>query len=370
MTQSQKAGSGSSQVQVHGDVINQTFQLGPTKQEMEVALREEGDRILDTIRKEVAATYVAEGQVVAQSRIGLFDQKLLDVLAHEGTLDALKDPAFQVLLKRAQIGAASTEREADYDLLANLLGERTRDGDRRARASIARAVDVVDSLDDAALQGLTLLFYLWDLQPGQGDIETGLDFYSRGLGKIGFDILPMGEGWLDHIDILGLARIERTGSQTLKNFQEKFAAAVPGYTCRGVAEDQALNVEKKFLDEAGVEFKLVPHYLKPGYLRLPYARIESLKANIESPPLSSKQQQRAVEIAISDTGIDQHDPDVVPRFVEAVDARPELAACAAWWNQIPYPPIRTSAGTAVGYSNAARFISMAGVPPLHEYLLR
>jgi hypothetical protein len=105
MTQSQKAGSGSSQYQVNGNVVHQTIQMGPSRQEMEVALREEGDRILDTIRNEVAATYVAEGVAVAEARIDLFDAKLLDVLTNEGTLHAPRDPGFQMILKKAQMAA-------------------------------------------------------------------------------------------------------------------------------------------------------------------------------------------------------------------------------------------------------------------------
>lgn len=369
MTQSQKAGAGSSQTQIHGDV-HQTFQIGPTREEMVVALREEGDRIMDTIRQEIASTYVAEGVALASTRIGKFDAKLLDVLSDEGTLQALKDPAFQVLLKKAQIGAASSERDEDYDLLASLLGERTKDSDRRARASIAKAVEVVDSLDDAALQGLTMLFFMWDLSPASGDMEVGLDGYSRDMERIGHDLLPEGRGWLDHLDILGLARVDQSGAQTLKPFEEKFARSVTGYTCKGVAEADVPAVEQRFEIEAGVAFRLIPHVLKPGYFRLAFADAASLKRGLERTPLTEEKREQAMTIAISEVGINEHDPELMPRWIEFLDARPGLAACRAWWNQIPYPPLRTSVGTAIGYSNASRFINMSNIPPLHAYLSR
>lgn len=369
MTQSQKAGAGSSQTQYLGDV-HQTFQIGPTRDEMVVALREEGDRIMDTIRQEIVSTYVSEGVAVAGARIDKFDARLLDVLSDEGSLQALKDPAFQVLLKKAQIGAASSERDDDYDLLANLLGERTKDSDRRARASIAKAVEVVDSLDDPALQGITMLFFMWDLRPANGDIEKGIDGYSRDMENIGCDLLPMGRGWLDHIDILGLARIDQSGAQTLKPFEEKLARSVTGYTCKGVAEDGVLALEHRFESEAGVAFKLVPHTLKPGYFRLPFADAGSLESGLARAVLSEEQRERALSIAVSELGIDELDPDLIPRFAEFLDARPALAACRAWWNQIPYPPFRTSVGTAIGYSNASRFMDMSNIPPLHAYLTR
>lgn len=369
MTQSQKAGAGSSQTQIHGDV-HQTFQVGPSREEMVVALREEGDRIMDTLRQEIAQSYVAEGVAVAGGRIDQFDAKLLDVLTEGESLQALKDPAFQVLLKKAQIGAASTEREDDYELLASLLGERTRDGDRRARASIAKAVEVVDSLDDSALQGLTILFYLWDLRPGARSVDTGLDNYSRALGEIGCHMLPMGDGWLDHIDILGLARVDRSGAQTLKPFEEKLALTVPGYTGKGVHEDLRKGVEERFRDEAGVSLKLVPHELKPGYYRMPFSDIEGLQAALDQTSLYPEEKQKVLDIATAEVGIREHDPAVLDSFRQAMDARPELAVCRAWWNQIPHPPLRTSIGTAIAYSNAARLTSMANVPPLHAYLNR
>lgn len=368
MTQSQKAGAGSSQTQIHGDV-HQTFQIGPTREEMVVALREEGDRILDTIRNEVASNYVAEGVALAGERIERFDKKLLDVLTDEGTLQALKDPAFQVVLKKAQMGAATTEREADHELLASLLGERTRDDDRRVRASIARAVDVVDSLDDSALQGLTILFYLWDFRPGANAMDAGLDSYSRSLGEIGCDILPKGDGWLDHIDILGLAWVDRSGAQTLKPFEEKLARTVPGYTCRGVAEDLKQSMEDRFR-EAGVAMSLRPHELKPGFYRLPFSDLESLDGLLKRSPLDGAQRQTVLDIATSEFGLDEHDPSVLDNFRQALDERPELAVCRAWWNQIPHPPIRTSIGTAIAYSNAARLTSLTNAPPLTAYLTR
>lgn len=370
MTQTQKAGSGSSQYQVNGDIVHQTFQMGPSRQEMEVALREEGDRILETIRKEVAATYVAEGVSLAAERIGSFDDKLLDVLAEEGTLQALKDPAFQFVLKKAQMGAATTEREGDHELLASLLGERSRDDDRRARASIARAVDVVDSLDDSALQGLTILFYLWDFRPGASGMDAGLDNFSRSLGEIGCDVLPQGDGWLDHIDILGLARVDRSGAQTLKPFEEKLAITNSGYTCSGVSEDQKQSVEYKFMSEAAVEIRLVPHELKAGYYRLPFSDEQSLDGALKGTPLDATQRQRALDIANLECGIDKHDPLLVESFRQAMDKRPDLAVCRAWWNQIPHPPMRTSIGTAIAYSNASRLTDLTSAPPLHAYLTR
>jgi hypothetical protein len=337
---------------------------------MEVALREEGDRILETIRKEVAATYVAEGASLAAERIERFDDKLLNVLADEGTLQALKDPAFQFALKRAQMGAATTEREGDHELLASLLGERSRDDDRRVRASIARAVDVVDSLDDSALQGLTILFYLWDFRPAANNMDAGLDNYDRSLGEIGCDMLPHGDGWLDHIDVLGLARVDRSGAQTLKPFEEKLAISTPGYTCSGVPEDQKHIIEKRFLDEADIQVALVPHELKPGFFRLPFSDLENLSAALHRTPLEAAQQQRVLDIANLECGIDKYDPTLVDSLRQEMDKRPNLAVCRSWWNQIPHPPIRTSVGTAIAYSNASRLTGMINVPPLNAYLVR
>lgn len=142
-TQGQKAGSGSNQVQVAGDLV---IVQGVTE--------ERALQIARDAARDIISEYSAESHQVADERISKFDQAMVRNLSQSDLLGALGDPALQVTLRKAQIGAASTEREADYEILAALIDDRAkRSSDRPVRAGINRAVEVVDQLDDAALGG-------------------------------------------------------------------------------------------------------------------------------------------------------------------------------------------------------------------------
>lgn len=130
--QLQSAGENAQQIQVAGDFI-----FGDTEQR--------AAEIAADVAREVVAQYTIEASDIASARVSAFDARLVTHMESLELLEAFRDPAFQMLLRKAQIGAASTDREEDYDLLARLLSERAQQQERRHKASIARAVEVVAS---------------------------------------------------------------------------------------------------------------------------------------------------------------------------------------------------------------------------------
>ena len=120
--QKQEAGDGSQQLQVGGGLTvnngvlvtgNATFNNGITVDELK--------QIKEIFNIQHQYTYKEITDIAfetADKRIGEFEKRFEPRIIHiENALLSFADPAFQILLRHAQLSAASTEREADYDLL-------------------------------------------------------------------------------------------------------------------------------------------------------------------------------------------------------------------------------------------------------------
>ena len=205
--QIQEAGDNSKQLQAKNMIVN--FGID------EKRARE----IYQEMNEQVRSDYTKEALTTANSRITEFENRLLPKMeAIDGALEAFADPSFQLLLVEAQKTAASTERPADYDILAELLIHRFQTGENRiARAGISRAVEIVDEISDDALLGLTVTYSVKSFTPVSGNIHQGLDTLNDIFGKLFYDKLPSGNEWLDHLDILNAARINPSGK--FKNYK-------------------------------------------------------------------------------------------------------------------------------------------------------
>ena len=111
--QRQEGGAGSQQIQVAGDLI----QVNGVTEERAVEIAREQSRI-------AIQEFTADAADEASVRINKFDEKIVDDLSARDLLDTLADPGFQILLRKAQLQAASTPDEVDYELLSKLLSER------------------------------------------------------------------------------------------------------------------------------------------------------------------------------------------------------------------------------------------------------
>lgn len=340
--QNQRGGPNSQQIQVAGDLV---LLQGVTE--------ERAKEIAADAARKVVEELTTEAGVNAAGRIGAFDEALVEKLALAGELGVFADPAFHVILKRAQLGAASSEREADYDMLAELLTDRARRGqDRKVRAGIHRAIEIVDQVDDEALAGLTVLQAASQFRPTSGDPEAGLDAFESLFEELITGDLPTGMEWIDHLEILDTVRISQVS--TLKKFEVYFPAQVPGYVCRGLeAGSDAARIVREKANGAGLRISLVDHLFRPGFLRLPYVSVLDLEQKF-SDHLTPEQRQSATEIARDLVGIDVVEQSAVPLLMEQLDQRPHLKRLREWWNQIPVAVTVTSAGRVLARSNAKR----------------
>lgn len=313
--------------------------------------------------------YSKEAFHIANSRVSEFENSLMPKIAKvEGALEAFADPSFQLLLIEAQKIAASTEREADYDLLSELLIHRFQKGSNRiTRAGINLAVGIVDKVSDEALLGLTVAHAVASFTPLTGGINQGLNVLDGLFGKLFFSELPKGQEWVDHLDVLNAVRLNSVGS--LKKLKQYYTERLHGYVDEGINKNSENH--KKAI---GILLKnslpiniLVDHELNGEYVRIivPYkegidsiqimdSRIENGKMVSFASKMTALQIESVKEIYalyVKDAKVKEAN---LNKFMDAWDSRSNLRVLREWWDKIPTSFTLTSVGKVLAHSNAQR----------------
>jgi hypothetical protein len=306
-----------------------------------------------------------EANRIAQGRNEKFSEKLIDRMVKKHALDAFADPSFQVLLVEAQKRAASSERECDYDLLAELMVRRFESGgDRLERAGVSKAVEIVDQVSDEALLGLTIVHAVLQFVPMSGGISSGLKVLNDLYGKLLYAELPVGSGWLDHLDILGAIRISALGG--VKPFEECLIQKLPGYMVEGIekgSEDFNRAIDK--LQSVGLGDKvLIDHELTKDRVRLALVgeeQIRDLRVIRDGLPARSatQEQQEALRDVFALSNQKQISKQ---RVVEEIEKYPSMKLIREWWNKLENGLRITSIGQVLAHANAQRIDST--LPPL------
>lgn len=359
--QSQNAGDNAQQIQVGGNLI--------------IGIDEK--RAREIYQEQYAITkqdFTQEALATANERVRQFEEKFIpQMLAVQERLSAFTDPGFQFLLGEAQKTAAGTEREADYELLSELLINRVEKGqNRQTRTGINRAVEIVGDIDDDALLGLTVCHTISSVYPQIGNIEIGLDSLDNLFEKIVYRPLPKGDLWLDHLDMLDTIRIH--SFTRLNKIQEIYREPLEGYMAMGIKagsdnHHKTLEVLQKALLPLGL---LTEHVLNPGYMRLDIAhRLEIQNLNIfyhkiingmveEYTQLISDDQKQALHFIykLYEQGNNSEKQDlkehISRRFMEEWDKRPHLRMLREWWDTIPAAFQITTVGKVLAHANAQR----------------
>lgn len=355
--QIQEAGDNSNQLQASNMIVN-------------IGIDEKRAReIYQEMNLQLKKDYTQEALNIANARVAEFENKLLPKMeAVDGALESFADPSFQLLLVEAQKTAASTERPADYDLLSELLIHRFQKGNNRIiRAGISRAVEIVDEISDEALLGLTVFHSVSSFFPASGSIQIGLNTLNDLFGKIFYAKLPVGNDWLDHLDILDAIRVSNFG--TLKKLNEYYSLMLNGYVDVGI-EKNSENYHKavEILNNAGLPQNiLIDHELNSDFVRIPIPNKEHINTltlqltifqngqpTIIKTPLSDAQKNAInslYELYKADNNIKQRN---VKKFMEEWDKLPNLKILREWWEGIGVSLQLTSVGKVLAHSNAQR----------------
>lgn len=313
--------------------------------------------------------FTADAYACANARVQQFENSLIPkMLQIETALSAFSDPAFQFLLASAQRTAAATERNADYDMLSELLICRIEKGQsRKTRAGISRAVEIVDKIDDDALCALTVCHAVNKLVPKANGCKEGLKVLSDLFGKLIYMELPLGMDWIDHLDILDTVRINTFGKP--KKIGEYYPDKLKGYSAAGI-DTRTDNYQKALELLSSINLNssvLIANELLPNYVRLPVvnrAKIKQLNRSstkiVNGVVTEVFERLSENDIAVleniwglytTDTTIVQN---VITAFMSEWDSYPSLKMLHTWWDSLPCVFDITHVGTVLAHTNARR----------------
>lgn len=333
LEQLQKAGDNSTQIMVAGN--------------LNTGISEEQAR--DICRAECAIAlqnWAFQAGAFAEARIKKLEDKVLPkMLSYDKNLSVFGDPGFQILLRKAQIAAATSERENDYEILADLLLHRAEQNQNRERKlGIAKAIEVVDQIDEVALISLSVVYAIAKYTPVSTRLHEGLKDLNDLYGKIiDNNSLPTDSSWMEHLDLLSAIRLSPQGINSFKKMEVYMPEQLKYYFEVGLKKDSdeyRLVIEK--FKAVGVPLSCFePHPLKEGYVHLTTSReVEKNLLLLNTPQgtlqLSlSEQQKEAFEYANSiNFTLNCKDNEMTESFWKIWEGYPHLKEVRAWWNKL------------------------------------
>lgn len=354
--QLQKAGDNSQQVQIGN---NATINFGITEERAREIFRE-----MNAIARK---SYTQDALELAMKRVSMFEELLMHKVEQvDGMLEAFRDPSFQFLLVEAQKRAAASDRDSDFEMLTELLAHRIeRKNDRKIKASISKAVEIVDQIDDDALCGLTVSYAILHWVPITGSISQGFDIMNDLFRSLCYRELPTDSDWIYHLDILDTVRVSSI-SEFIK-LSDFYASRWDGYICLGIQEGSENHIKAmKILNRANLPANwLVRHELNDGYVRLPVRDRNSI-VGMTVPVLEHgkfvsyraviKQEVDALNEIWNLYSTDSKQILKVKRaFIEKWDSYHFLNLVRIWFEAIPHSFIITPIGDVLAHSNAQRY---------------
>lgn len=353
--QVQKAGDGSQQVQI----VNSPIVLGID----EKRVRE----VCSEMALEIIKQCTAEAAAIATSRIENFTTNLISrVEKIEKDFKSFSEPSFQFELRNAQKVAACTDRVEDYEMLSELLVHSIEKGDdRKTKASISKAIEIVDQIDNEALCALTLVYAIKNWVPLSGNITEGLCLMNDLLSSLCYRDLPNNFDWALHLDILNAVRVSSIGK--FSGFCNYYSEIFQGYTCVGIQKDSDdYQRAIKILNEANLPASLlVDHELNSGYVRLNVINKDNIK-DITIPILVDQnviQLKKATNKDVESLNKiwnmysnNTNSKEIVKKtFMEKWDSYNSLKTVHLWWDALPNSIMITPIGKVLAHANAQRY---------------
>ena len=346
--QTQTAGDNATQIQAQNLIINN----GITE--------ERAREIFHELSADTYAKYSQEAETTINNRLTQFSNAVVSLLSkYDGALNAFADPAFQFLLKKAQLRAAITEREDDYALLSELLATHIQNGeDRKKRAAIRRAVDIVDEIDNDALCALTIASALRTLSPTAPTCNEGLEVMEYLYKRLPHQDLPEGYDWMEHLESLNAIKIMPLGHMpSLMRYSDSFN----GYICTGIKpESEEYKKAIQILSDAHIPpVCFSQNGLLPDYLRLSISGDGSLKQIymlMGQQYTTTEEEQSALQkilnLYVKDSKLQKQAED---NFIRLWDGFPTLKSIRVWWESISTTFYITQTGRILAYTNAKRY---------------
>jgi hypothetical protein len=312
--------------------------------------------------------YSIESYVVAQGRAIKFRSKLIPRMGEEENgYESFADPAFQALLIEAQKVAVTTEREADYDVLSEMLANRNKmTADRSLLLAVNKAVSILPYLSDAQLAGITVEFCLAIVSPQSNEIDEILEKIDKSYGHVIGDIeLPKGDGWLESLEAGGLIKNVKSPHNAFKKSKEIILKNWSRFTITGIKKGSANYDEAiRILRGNNLEGIIVEHELNDKYVRLYPMDIQSIdnvflrketKNGDKEDIMFSESQKEALKTVFGLYDNDQKvKEDFQNRFYAKYNEYPNMKKVNEWWDSIPTFYQLTVVGRVLASVNAHR----------------
>lgn len=350
----QKAGNNSVQIQA-GNIT-----LGITEERARAIC----DEKFELAKKE----FTQEAHRVAYERIKKFEEILIPkVHAIDEHYRMFSDPEFQLMLVSAQRTAATTDRPADYELLADLLAHRVENGsERHVVAGIRKAIEVVNDLTDEALLGLTVFYSVDRFSPASPDIITGINILDDMYGKLIYGNLPAGHQWIEHLDMLNALRISR--SERFCNARELYTRLIDGYAVTGIEKDSQYYKKAiiKISENKLPSSVLVDHALNEGYVRVNIVSKRYINSLIQvvngKEVILNESQKDAVNSLFELYSVDSKlKKKVIDSLMEQLEKRVNIKKIIEWYNGLPLAFRFTPIGNVIAHVNSRGYYEK--IPP-------
>ena len=348
--QKQKAGANSQQTQIQNmTIINNGID--------EKRAREIFVELFASIREEISY----EASQIARKRIAKFEDFFIPKMQEiDGALEFFSDPAFQYLISKAHRTAACTDRDSDYDLLAELLIHRIqKKNSRKDCAGISKAIEIVDQITDEALSSLTVFFSVVQFDPVACTISHGLEILNNLYGKLPLNLLCSDNSWFEELDVLNAARFSTLSN--LRKLEDYWKEKFSGFVTTGIKNDSEKWTEiDNALSTVGLNRSvLIPNELLPDFFIVPVQHkydISNLIIWYDSFPVSitSKQKEALEKIYNMYESPSNERQIVYENFIKKMDSYKNIAIVRQWWNSIPYKINLTSVGRVLAHSYAKK----------------
>lgn len=376
----QTAGDNSTQVQA--GTVNNYYNTTTTNI---IGIDEE--RARNIFKEEYAiakANWTQEAQGIAQERVmALEDKLILKMNQHDETLKIFGDPAFQFFLRKAQVSAASSGEERDLDMLSELIVHRAeQNGNRERILGIVKAIEIIDQIPESSLIGLSIFYAISIYVPETHDVHQGLRVLDNLYKSILNDVeLPVGEQWIENLDVLSAVRIGSSGIQSFNKMEEFLPNKLAEYLPIGIERNSPeyneilLELHKVGLydlkekiaepnednrdNRNALEIKIPlfkEHPLREGFLICTYppeafTEGNSIKENLVAQELDiplNREQFLAFKYLSEITYKDGRNVESLPsKLIKEWDNYENLKKVRIWWNQLPMFFTITPIGVAI-----------------------
>lgn len=308
---------------------------------------------------------------IANERMDKLEKYLdLKIQVSEETVKILQEPAVQILLRDAQEAAACSEKESDYELLAELISKRLHRSEQRSNSAISRAVKLIDKIDDESLHALTLMviFIYSSMTISLADTKMTIKIFAEQITSLMYRDLPETSDWIDYLSELNVIHRFSFGyPNKIKDFDELLLEKVSPQVSLGIPRNsENFNKALKILKSININSSsLVPNEFLEGYVKLTVSDLDTIKNNLV---LVKPNQQSSIErlseeqiqgiISIRNLYEKNHSlhQQVLNAIKKEFNNYDDIIKLRMWWNRLPCAFAPTSVASVIAFCNSKKFV--------------